>query len=156
MNLFKLILNKLKNIHPKIESEINYKLNNLIEEFKYSLINPSIDEISLAILEELDIIEEFISNVKKDFQKEEIKYKNQINIKYFKEGEDKDIRIFGEKFVNNNINNIYLIINGENSPLVEKCDLKDGENNVTICIENTLTNLSDMFKYCQIFIILMN
>ena len=106
MNLFKLILNKLKNIHPKIESEKNYKLNNLIEEFKYSLINPSIEEISSAIIEELDIIEEFISNVKKDVQKEEIKYKNEINIKYFIEGKYKEFPIFGEKFVNNNINTV--------------------------------------------------
>ena len=150
MNLFKLILNKLKNIHPKIESEKNYKLNNLIEELKYSLINPSIDEISLAILEELDILEEYIINGKKDFQKEETKYKNEINIKYFIEGEYKDFPIFGAKFVNNNINNINLIINGKNSPLVENCDLKDGENNVTICIKNTLTNLSDMFSNCPI------
>ena len=148
MNLFKLILNKLKNIHPKIESEKNYKLNNLVEEFKYSLINPSIDEISLAILEELDILEEFIINGKKDFQKEEIKYKNEINIKYFTEKEGK-FPIFGEKFVTNNNKNINLKINGKNSALVQKFDLKEGENNVTICITNTLKNLSGMFSYCK-------
>ena len=150
MNLFKLILNKLKNIHPKIESEKNYKLNNLVEELKYSLINPSIDELSTAIFEELDILDEYITNMKKDIQKEEIKYKNEINIKYFIEGEYNDFTIFGAKFVNNNINNINLIINGKNSPLVEEYYLDCGENNVTICIKNTLTNLSDMFRFCRI------
>ena len=55
IDLFKLILNKLYIIHPKIESQKNYKLNNLIEELKYSIINPSIDELSTAIFEELDI-----------------------------------------------------------------------------------------------------
>ena len=36
MNLFQIVLNKLNIIHPKIESQINYKLKNLIEEFKYN------------------------------------------------------------------------------------------------------------------------
>ena len=42
MNLFQIVLNKLNIIHPKIESQNNYKLNNLIEEFKYNLINPQL------------------------------------------------------------------------------------------------------------------
>ena len=41
MNLFQIVLNKLNIIHPKIESQKNYKLKNLIEEFKHNLINPS-------------------------------------------------------------------------------------------------------------------
>ena len=47
LNLF---LSKLNIIHPKIESQKNYKINNLIEELKYSIINPSIEEISTAIM----------------------------------------------------------------------------------------------------------
>ena len=148
IDLFKLILNKLYNIHPKIESQKNYKLNNLIEELKYSIINPSIDELSTAIFEELDILDEYITNVKKGIQKEEIKYKNEINIKYMTE-EEGNQKIFGKGFVINNINNINLIINGKNSPLVEEYYLKEGENNVTICIKNTLTNLSYMFPFCK-------
>ena len=34
--LYKIILNKLKDIHPLIEQQKSYKLNNLIEEFKSS------------------------------------------------------------------------------------------------------------------------
>ena len=81
-------------------------------------------------------------------QKEEIKYKNEINIKYLTE-EEGNQRIFGEDFVDNNFNNINLIINGNNSPLVKEYYLNEGENNVTICIKNTLTNLSNMFSYCK-------
>ena len=51
-DLFKLVLNKLNIIHSKINSQTNYKLNNLIDEFKYNLINPSIDEISTVLIEE--------------------------------------------------------------------------------------------------------
>ena len=50
-NLFKIIINKLNNIHSVIESKQNVKLNNLNEEFKSNLINPSIDEISSIIIE---------------------------------------------------------------------------------------------------------
>ena len=65
-NLFKFILNKLNFIHRKIESENNNKLNNLIEEFRYNLVNPSIDEISLTIIEELNLLEEYVAKAKED------------------------------------------------------------------------------------------
>ena len=57
--------------------------------------------------------------------------------------------IFGEYFVENNIDNISLIINGKKSSLVPEYNLKKGENNITICIKNTLTNLSYMFYFCK-------
>ena len=44
-------------------------LYNLIEEFKYNLINPSIDEISTLIIEELDLLEEYWLTRKKLFKK---------------------------------------------------------------------------------------
>ena len=155
MNLFQIVLNKLNIIHPKIESQTNYKLNNLIEEFKYKLNNPSIDEISAVIIEELDLIEEYISNIKNGIQKNEIQkstqkdesfYKNEINLKYLtkKAGNQE---IFSNTFVKNNTNNISLIINGEKSELVPECYLKEGENNITLCIKNTLTNLAYMFDF---------
>ena len=34
INLFQIVLNKLNIIHQKMESQINYKLKKLIEEFK--------------------------------------------------------------------------------------------------------------------------
>ena len=148
MSLFKYILNKLNAIHPKITPQKNYNLNNLIEVLKYNISNPSIEEISKVIAQELDIIEKYITNVSKGFKKEEIKYKNEINIKYMTDGEGVQ-KIFRETFVKNNINNISLIINGKKSPLIAQYYLKKGENNVTICIKNTLTNLSEMFYFCE-------
>ena len=59
------------------------------------------------------------------------------------------MRIFGYQFVENNINNINIIINEEKSPFVEEFYLKEGENNITLCIKNKLTNLSYMFNLCQ-------
>ena len=102
-------------------------------------MNPSIEEISTAIIEELDILDEYITNMKNGIQKEKIKYKNEIKLKYLTEKEG-NYRIFGKQFVENNINNISLIINGKKSPLVDEYYLKEGKNDVTICIKNTLTN----------------
>ena len=105
MNLFKFILSKLNSIHPKIEPHTNFKLNNLIEELNYNIINPSIEEISKVIAEELDIVEYYISNVNKGIKTDEIKYKNEINIKYMTE-EEGEQDIFRKDFVDNNIDNI--------------------------------------------------
>ena len=147
MNLFQIVLNKLNIIHPKIESEKSHKLNNLIEEFKYNLINPSIDEISTVLIEELDLIEEYITNpIRKE--EEEESYKKEINLEYLTEKEGKQ-QIFGYKFVQNNHDKINLVINGEKSPLVQEYYLKEGENTITLCITNKLTNLSEMFDYCK-------
>ena len=148
LNLYKIILNKLNAIHPKIELQKNYKLNNLLEEFKYNLVNPSIDEISTTIIEEIDLIEEYITNVKKGIQPKEIIHKNEINLKYMTE-EEGEKTIFGSSFVENNKDNISLIINGKESELVSESYLKEGENNITIRIKNTLTNLSEMFCFCE-------
>jgi hypothetical protein len=126
MSLFKFILNKLNAIHPKIASQTNYKLNNLIEVLKYNITNPSIEEISRVIAEELDIIEKYISNVNnvnKGIKKEEIKYKNEINLIYMTDKEGAQ-QIFRKEFVEKNINNIFLTINGKKSPLIDKCYLK--------------------------------
>ena len=145
-NLFKLVLNKLNIIHLKINSQKNYKLNNLIEEFKYNLVDPSIDEISTVIIEELDLLEEYITKMKEDIQKN--KYKNEINLKYLTE-KGGTRQIFECDFVQRNINNISLIINGYKLPIVEEYNLKAGENDVTICFKNTLTDLSNMFYFSE-------
>ena len=77
-------------------------------------------------------------------------YKNKINITYSvtKRGPD---TIFGVNFVNNNKSNIRLNINGEEDlELVNKYELHPGENNITLLINNQLTNLSEMFYGCTI------
>ena len=69
------------------------------------------------------------------------KYKNEINLIYFNKYEDFENRIFGEKFVENNKNNIDLIINGEKLNLISKYKLKEGENNIKLILKTKITNL---------------
>ena len=147
INLFKLVLSKFNHIHPLIEPQKNYKLNNLLEELESNLVNPSIEEISTVINEEMDLLEEYILNIKKGNKKEDIIYKNEINLKYktYEEGVHK---IFGNEFVENHESDIALIINGKQSPLINEYYLKKGENNVTICIKKKLFDLSNMFSFC--------
>ena len=76
------------------------------------------------------------------------KYKNEINIIY-KTDKEGDESIFGDKFVENNKNNIDLIINGINNNLINKYKLKKGENNIKIIIKNKITNLEHMFDDCK-------
>ena len=73
---------------------------------------------------------------------------NKINLIYECE-EDGIWRIFGETFVENNKNNIELLINGIKSELVEKYELKKGENNIEILIKNKIKNLEYMFECCS-------
>jgi len=147
-NLFKLIINKLNDMHPLIEIQKNYKLYNLIEEFKSRLVIPSIEEISKVIIEELDLLKEYIENSKKGIINEGVGYKNEINLKYMAE-KDGIQNIFHEYFVENNKDNINLIINKNKLPLVNKYNLKKGKNDITICINKKLTNLSYMFYFCK-------
>ena len=69
-----------------------------------------------------------------------------INLIYEKSNEkDSNNNIFGQKFVENNRENIILKINGIKSKLIEKYNLKKGINNIQIIITNKLVNLKDMF-----------
>ena len=77
-------------------------------------------------------------------------YKNNINITYSVETKGY-YTIFGGNFVMNNKFNIRLNINGKrNIELVSLYELNPGENNITLIINNQLTNLSEMFSGCKI------
>ena len=86
-------------------------------------------------------IEENINEIKIDNN-------NKINLKYFVKYKG-NYDIFGEDFVANNKNNINLIIDGNQKELVNNCELKEGENTITLIIKNKLTNLSYMFYMCR-------
>ena len=75
-------------------------------------------------------------------------YKNEINIIY-KTDEEGEENIFGDKFVENNKNNIKLIINGDKNDLINRFNLRKGENNIKIIIKNKITNLEYMFYECR-------
>ena len=77
-----------------------------------------------------------------------IEYKNKINLTYYFGKWYSSNRIFGEKFVENNKDNITLIINGKENELISEYNLKEGGNNIQIIIKNKLTNLEYMFYNC--------
>ena len=67
---------------------------------------------------------------------------------------DNSIRLFGYDFVKNNINNCYLLIDGQKIKLCEKLILKKEQKNKNILeiklIEtNKITNMSYMFSFCS-------
>ena len=76
------------------------------------------------------------------------RYKEEINLVY----ESKEFgkyNIFGEKFVENNKNNIELNINGKYSELKKDYELKEGNNTIKIKIKNRITSLDYMFYGCD-------
>jgi len=81
-----------------------------------------------------------------------IEFENNNNqalaLKYFvrKKG---NYNIFGKEFVQNNKEFIDLIINGKNNPLIDKYELTEGENSITMIMKDNLTNLSYMFSFCD-------
>ena len=79
---------------------------------------------------------------------ENIITKDEINLIYNTEKEG-ECKIFGDKFVEINKNNIDLNINGKSSKLVSKYKLKKGNNNIKIIIKNKLTDLQYMFWGCS-------
>jgi len=75
-------------------------------------------------------------------------YKDEINIIY-KTDEEGYENIFGDKFVENNKNNINLIINGNKNKLINRYKMRKGENNIKIIIKNKIRNLEYMFYGCK-------
>ena len=88
-----------------------------------------------------------ISN--KNFNREKIDgNKNKINLIYIAKSKGL-YNILGKKFIESNKNNIDISINGKKNKLVEKFELKEGKNIITIVIKNKLINLSHMFFECD-------
>jgi len=78
---------------------------------------------------------------------------NQLTIIY-KNNSYNSIRLFGDDFVKNNINNCYLLIDGKRKKLCEELKLNKKQKKQNILeiklIEiNTITNMSHMFNDCS-------
>ena len=125
--LFQSVLNKIKEISSLINPDVNKRLINIISELSSDPYNPPLDNISTILFEELESLQQYINNIKnfKNFknlenvkeQKEEIfekisEYKKEIDLIYFTKSEGKQ-NILGKEFVQRNINNIELLINGK-------------------------------------------
>ena len=77
---------------------------------------------------------------------------NQIKIKY-KMNDEKKIKIFGYKFVDNNIDNCKLIIDGEEKEIIEYLEIENNQKKniieIHLKIINPLINISCMFSDCK-------
>ena len=117
--------NLILGIHYGAERDINKKIiNNLATPF--------------------DVI---IKDIKDKLSKNKNEFRNIITLIYEKNIKNKTNQIFGSKFVKSNEDNISLIINGKESKLVEKYDLKVGVNTIQMKIKNKLKNLNNMFAW---------
>ena len=127
----------------------NYKLNDSKSILPLNLNNLHLNNITNTINQELDQIQNCIlnnnniNNIIGD-NKINIPEQNKINLIYYTNYKG-FFEIFGKKFVQNNRENIELNINDKQNPVVEKYELKEGKNKITLVIKNHLTNLSNMF-----------
>ena len=78
--------------------------------------------------------------------------KNQIEIIYNIDKSEDNIKIFGEDFVKNNINNCQIVIEGKEYKLSESFNIKDyNKDKLTILLKgiNNITDMSHMFRRCN-------
>lgn len=174
-NILKKILIKLNSINSLINMK-NDKIFQIIYNLTSNKMNPPINDISRVIYNELEKVEKYISNKpystndqrkSNSCQRKQIKkvnnikitplktiskvvtnYKKEINLIYFSKKDEKQ-KIFGKEFVENNIEDIELEINGKKNPLTDEFPLKQGNNNIKIIIKNTITKLQEMFYGCD-------
>ena len=132
--LFEKILLELNGIYSLINSNENQKLNDLINRIKNNITTPSIDDITIEILEQLKLIKNYIKAIPVNKNNNE-ENKSDSDLEYFTE-EEGICDIFGETFVKNNKNNIELIINGKPNKLVDKYVLLKGKNVIKMIIKN--------------------
>ena len=172
IEIFKDILIEVYSIHSLLNLKENYNLNDLINTYPLNLNNLAIDDISKTINEELNNLKIYIQkdniqneneNIKKNnINLEKInninnmkniinenlvnksRYKNKIDLIYCTKLKG-EYTIFGKQFFENNKDNIELIINGKQNPLVDICEFKEGENIISIIINHKLSNLNYMF-----------
>ena len=156
--MIKILIEEIKEIKEKSNKEnINKEKNNKEKSNKKESskekerINELIKknenkENEIKILEDkYNELKEIINELDKN--KKDI-YKNEIKIIY-ETNKRGNYNIFGEKFVENNKNNIELNINGNKSDLVNKYKLKNGNNEIKMIIKNKITNLEYMFYECS-------
>ena len=162
MNIYPLnfdtLYNNLSNaINEEFKQLKNYLINNNINKNNYfeteiKCINDnssSINSIDISSLNYPRNVQINFNQMKVNLIKAKIEeYKNRINIVYFATSKG-NYDIFGEEFAINNKDNIELIINDKPKILISNCELKKGENNITIIIKNKLSNISHMFSGCD-------
>ena len=157
MNIYYEINNNiLKNYE---ENNINYQILKNINEINNNKIFERIKNINsyTNIKDKIqDILDLYINiNEKKENEitpKNIEEKSNKISLIYKVERDEEYIKLFGTKFVENNKNNFYMIINGEQIELSEYVQLNKNEYKILevdlIEIE-PITNMSYMFSECK-------
>ena len=136
---------EINKIHMQIK-EININMNKKEDDLK-NIIEEK--DILIKKLEKKLLKQKKRLNELNNILIENVVNKNGINLKYFRDGYSWETKIFGDKFVKNNQDNIELMINGDKKKLIEKAELRYGENNIKIILKNKLENLEEMFKGCN-------
>ena len=152
-------LSYVNNINEKkINNYINNNNENKIKNKRMSdvKINEKYYKNKINLDQKNENSEIINSDKNKEFSGNNLKkeYKNKINLIYNVKKtffSQDGCEIFGKQFIKNNKDNIDLIINDKNSPLINKYNLNIGYNTITIIIKNQLTNLSYMFQNSFLF-----
>jgi hypothetical protein len=134
----KIIINNEKEI--KLEENIKLTNEEMIKELIIEIKNIKKEKIVLE-----NKVYELENKV--DELENKVYYKDEINLIY-NTNEEGEYRIFGDKFVEINNNNIELNINEHKNKLVNKYKLKKGDNKIKIIIKNKIKDLQHMFDSC--------
>ena len=102
------------------------------------------DEIIKMIMDEIMNQNEKIN----ELDNLENKRKSEIKLIYKVENGGQ-YKLFGDKFVENNKNNINLYVNGYKTCLINEYKLERGDNIIIINIINPIKNLENMFENCN-------
>ena len=143
------VMNKM-NIYYKINEDMinNYNNKNRKNEILNNINiiqNNNIEEIN-KIIESNNIIDKF-NNIFNIYKKMNV---DEINIIYKRQDNNNKIKIFGSDFVERNINNCKLIIEGKEEDLKEKMNLLD-KDRIEIKLKGitNITDMSCMFDECS-------
>ena len=148
------IIYRLKFVKSLFRGQTEYALINNIDDFDNNIIkktgNEDLDDLMKKLLEK-----NYIKRLTWDEYFNHPFFHsipNKIILIYYKKSEkdllNKDNNIFGNKFVDNNKNNIELKINGIKIELVDKYNLEYGENKIELIIKNKICNFENMFYDC--------
>lgn len=147
-NILKGVLNKFSEIRKRIKLGPNNKLNNLNKNISSNIIDIPLEDASEVINDELESFNEYFNKKYNSYLYENVSGdKNILNFIYNR-SEPLERLIFGEKFIENNKDNIDIFINKKKTPITLKYKFLKGVNEVKVIIKKTITNFEHMFAHC--------
>ena len=136
INIYKIIIINSSNNYENIKNILDFKPKELMSDINY-------------FLKEKNKLKNLINL----WETKKNKIKKEINIIYKITKNDKNIKLFGKEFVENNKENCYLLINNKKCQICEiyNLDTKENKGNLIIkLIENkNIRDMSSMFDGCS-------